>query len=233
MYDVMCMYGVDDKITFERVNRHGINVQQHPIVFPDSLLDYKVDVPDNTTLFGDFGRFYDRIENVLSHRLNTNGMLHSVTAVINGKAYRSYIWEKDGVFQKNMDLESLYNIYIQQPGYFTTALKNTSFETWLTQKDYFHMKNHSVIDWNARLLELHQKVQSPIFFVYQGRIFKDLPLHYYGFEFLAENIENLFQDIMYCQANIVHNYNNPPLDVDDKTKIAQAGFDVVTSFRGK
>lgn len=82
------------------------------------------------------------------------------------------------------------------------------------------------------LLKIHKELSTPVFFVHDGKVYKDLPLSYFGLvDVFDSNMEKTYQEIAYCLANVVQNKNEPPVEISNLDKVQQHGFDKKVSFR--
>lgn len=82
------------------------------------------------------------------------------------------------------------------------------------------------------LLKIHKELSTPVFFIHDGKVYKDLPLSYFGLvNIFDNNLEKTYQEIAYCLANVVQNKNEPPVEISNLDKVQQHGFDKKVSFR--
>lgn len=123
-------------------------------------------------------------------------------------------------------------------------LLKESFQEYFKKTRYYHEYNSSMkvgsINSESVLQELHIKCNSPIVFINYSslnrspksvRVYKNIPLSYLGINNAFDSTEKLLQEISYCIGNVLTNKNEPPIAVDNKTKIEQHGFDYKKSFR--
>lgn len=179
--------------------------------------------------------------------------LEKVHAVINAQVFTSYILTQkksyqDIIVKKNISDDDAIDFVLNNPIHSKySRLKGLKTEAdvrdaILNDKSRYYYKhgNQDLKNGAEVLLKIHKDMEVPIFFIYESKhgirerysVVKNLPLHYFGLTNIFENnVELLYQEIAYCIGNVIQNKNEPPLKIDDKVKLEQAGFDKITSFR--
>lgn len=244
IYDYMMMYGQDEKLTFERINRHPINVNQSLIETPrgEGILSHTVQVPSLSYFFPEHHEHFSHLLYLAQHVPGLE--IHKIYAVINSQPYfemyRQHRTIEQSFSERNITFKYLYDEikkHAKKLPRWQTIDPHLSYDEWMTTKRST-WGGEDKKDWTSYYLDLHQQFGTPIFFIAdeehidRNSAFKDLPLHYFGFDYLKQDAERIYQDIAYCLGNVVLHRNEPPEAISNKTKIEQAGFDYVTSFRG-
>lgn len=244
IYDYMMMYGQDDKLTYQRINNHGININSNQIQLPhsDGILSYAMDTPDLSYFYPEHAKHISHLTSLFQGKYIPSHSLTHVYAIINGAIYHDmYLNSLSPNTEKNVTPERLFELAQQHhaklPRYAKVPAKGT-YNEWIRQKIDRWANDVEHKNWAEYYMPFHVEYKTPIFFITKPenygdcRVFKDLPLHYLGFESLKPEAERIYQDIAYCLGNVITNRNEPPDAISDKNKIEQAGFDYVTSFRG-
>lgn len=184
-------------------------------------------------------------------------MVEEVQAVINGKVFTAYMLMEYSSVQnphehymggsyriakKNASMEDLYNNIKENRQYFSYSylyrdgikdiFTSDSYEQYCSKK-YKEYRYGDVVDaTEQQLLKVHQELDTPVFFLYSGKVLKNLPLSYFGmFNVFDSNMEKTHQEIAYCIGNVLQNKNEPPASISNNDKIVQHGFDKKISFR--
>lgn len=107
--------------------------------------------------------------------------------------------------------------------------------------DKFSRGDSMVFPDNQRAIEIHKTIKQPIFFAETSytkwiTVLKyNPPIEHIKVVKDFYSPEQIWQKLYHFCSNVLR--ENPdtmqPVQVDDKTKIVQAGFDLKTSFRGK
>jgi len=188
--------------------------------------------------------------------------LETVQAVINGKVFASYMllesvdFHNPGasafsapyrIIKKNASIKELFDHIKENKEHFNfnatynqgvkDILDCNSYEEYCTKKYKssnftFKSRFQNPVATEEELLAIHKEIGSPIFFLRGSRMYKDMPLSYFGlFDVFDGNMEKTYQEIAYCLANVISNKNEPPIAISDPDKIQQHGFDKKKSFR--
>ncbi len=188
--------------------------------------------------------------------------VEEVQAVINGKVFTSYMLLESvelrnpgssafgvpyRIFKKNASMRELFDHIKENKQYFNFNLSYNqgvkdildcnSYDEY-AEKKYkssnftFKSRFQAAIATEKDLMEIHKEIGSPIYFLRGSRLYKDIPLSYFGlFNVFDGNMEKTYQEIAYCLANVISNKNEPPVAISDTDKIQQHGFDKKKSFR--
>jgi len=237
-YDAIQQYGIDNKIVFNRVNKNGFKFNTEPNTWfgvDNELPNVNINrlnlrVENRDQKLNDVFDFY-----CLSRRSYSDIGLYKILAIINAKVYENFIICGRGKF-KTLDVAK---IITKNPSleYIIKILNDSSLEPTPQNKKYFRKsEGNDSYTTSEELYGLHKEIKSPVFFIvsdaYRSYSVSNYPLAYFGFSKLYDgNIEYISQEIAYCLGNVLQNNNEPPLKIDDKTKIQQHGFDLIGSFR--
>lgn len=229
--------GLDNQLTNKNL-AEKIEDQAHSIAAYDPMFD---------PIRGQFG-------NLKNTSTIPPAKLKSITTVVNGKAFKSFcILEEDNlssnvykIVKRNVTPEEAFNYLAEHLDFFSSwSLKSfTKFKNYeqfkeesLAKKNpYFYFKYHRNINKNSpitenQLIQIHQEVDSPIYYIISGKVQVNIPLTYFGLTNLFDNVEVLHQEIAYCLGNVIQNKNEPPAQISNNMKIQQHGFDNKVSFR--
>lgn len=207
---------------------------------------------------GDYDHIFDSIEQQFGNLKNSSSIppakLNPIITVVNGKPFKSFcILEEDNtsfttykIVKRNVTPEEAFNYLAEHLEFFSSwSLKSfTKFKNYeqfkeesLAKKNpYFYFKYHRNLNKDSpitekQLLQIHQEVDSPIYYIISGKVQVNIPLTYFGLTNLFDNVEILHQEIAYCLGNVIQNKNEPPSQISNEMKILQHGFDNKASFR--
>lgn len=182
-----------------------------------------------------------------------------VQAVINGKVFTSYMLFENvdvktpgassfesryKIIKRNATAKELFDNIKKNSQYFDLKNSYNDGVLAISQCDTYEQfaKNkykgslfyefESSEENEQNFLKIHKELSTPVFFIHSGKVYKDLPLSYFGLVNVFEgNMEKTYQEIAYCLANIVQNKNEPPVEISNLDKVQQYGFDKKISFR--
>ncbi len=260
-YDSIQQYGIDNKIVFNRINKHQSKFNTEPTQWFLSSAQNEISDLRKRTISPhienedtDMAQIFMRYENSSRFTSNFNYSMYQVIAVINGKAYENYIITKTENYQeriiyKNPSAKEAFdilkdNVHLMRQDGFTQKefASYKDHEDYLSKmksmrRNYFGYRNKNTSNTTQEeMYKLHKELDTPVFFLVnngsQEFVVSNVPLAYLGFNKLFDgNIEVVSQEISYCIGNILKNNNEPPIAIDDKVKIEQHGFDKKKSFR--